>query len=256
MTASASGLSSKPGVSYVLFGDSNTWIGGDNCDNPRGWNYWFARTHRDDSIRSYARSGATWTATSASRHDIRQNVSVLNDTNIIYNQINRLAYDLCNGRALMPDVILVGGGTNDAWFAGKRPGIFDVSVDRAFDTPADSLDFSSPCRYTSLAGSARMALELLRRTCPGALIVVMTPLQTTAAPMERQLRVSETLSDVADRLGLPVIRMDTVCPVRADSERERHVLTSDGTHTSVEGARMVAETVSLALEPIIKCNNH
>ena len=28
-------------INVVILGDSNTSIGGDACDNPRGWNKWF-----------------------------------------------------------------------------------------------------------------------------------------------------------------------------------------------------------------------
>ena len=28
-------------INVVILGDSNSSIGGDNCDNPRGWTKWF-----------------------------------------------------------------------------------------------------------------------------------------------------------------------------------------------------------------------
>ena len=45
----------------VILGDSNTFIGGDQCDKPQGWNKWFKELANPLSCRSYARSGATWT---------------------------------------------------------------------------------------------------------------------------------------------------------------------------------------------------
>ncbi|MBQ2399776.1 MAG: SGNH/GDSL hydrolase family protein, partial [Muribaculaceae bacterium] len=77
----------------VLLGDSNTWLGGDDCTGVKGWGKWFAEEYRPGSIRSYARSGATWTNTVNTVADTREYSEVLGDNNVIYNQVMRLVED-------------------------------------------------------------------------------------------------------------------------------------------------------------------
>lgn len=137
----------------LLLGDSNTWIGGDDCSNHIGWNYWLARMHPDMDFVSYARSGATWTATANSEIDDIQYVEVLDDNNIIYNQIARITHDNVKNKIRTEDVdlVIISCGTNDAWFADRRPGIFDVSVDEVMAEPFESVYLRQPAEYTSLA---------------------------------------------------------------------------------------------------------
>lgn len=105
----------------VILGDSNTFIGGDQCDKPQGWNKWFKELAKPLSCRSYARSGATWTHTSNTVYDIEENTGVLSDNNVIYNQVNRLLKETGEEKTQpTPDLILIMAGTNDLWFASKR----------------------------------------------------------------------------------------------------------------------------------------
>ncbi len=223
----------------VFLGDSNTWIGGDDCDNPNGWNCHFAR--RDTSLvgHSYARSGATWTATRASRPDTEQYVEVLADNNIIYNQIRRLEDAMAHSQQAMPGLIVVAAGTNDAWFDRRRPDIYSVDVAEAVEASADTLRFDEPGRYRSLAMSVRLGCEYLKKLCPQARIVVLTPLQSAKIDADKLVRVSDIIESTASGTGAEVIRQDSVCPVTAADEAIEYVLTSDGIHTSPEGARRV-----------------
>ena len=54
-------------IDVAILGDSNTWIGGDDCDKEKGWNKWFKDFFRPASCKSYARSGATWTNTEVTK---------------------------------------------------------------------------------------------------------------------------------------------------------------------------------------------
>ena len=65
----------------VILGDSNTWIGGDYCDKPRGWNKWFKDAFQPTSIRSYARSGATWTNTPTTQMNTQETTDILGNDN-------------------------------------------------------------------------------------------------------------------------------------------------------------------------------
>ena len=122
-------------MNIVLLGDSNTWIGGDECDKPQGWNKWFKdlcdkpqgwnKWFKDLanplSCHSYARSGATWTHTPLTDYDTEEDTDVLSDNNVVYNQINRLKEAYRQQKQVKPDLIIVMAGTNDLWFADKRP---------------------------------------------------------------------------------------------------------------------------------------
>lgn len=81
----------------VLLGDSNTFIGGDACDKPQGWNKWFKDFAKPKSCRSYARSGATWTHTPNTVLDMEENIGVLGDNNVVYNQAMRLLTAVLSG---------------------------------------------------------------------------------------------------------------------------------------------------------------
>ena len=81
----------------VILGDSNTWLGGDGCDKAQGWNKWFRDAFQPATCRSYARSGATWTNTPETRRNTQENIGVLGNDNVIYNQICRLEEAINNG---------------------------------------------------------------------------------------------------------------------------------------------------------------
>ena len=230
-------------VEVVFLGDSNTWIGGDTCDDPRGWNCHFARRDTTLSCHSYARSGATWTANRNSRVNVEQNVEVLADDNIIFNQIKRLENDVMAGIRVMPDLIIVAAGTNDAWFETRRPDIYSVDADEAVLALADTLCYDAPGRYPSLAMSVRLGCEYLRKTAPRARLVVLTPLQSDRIDAKRLAHVSDIIEATAAGMGIEVIRQDMVCPVRGADEALRHTLPSDGIHTSPRGAREVGNTL-------------
>ena len=50
-------------LDVVILGDSNTWLGGDDCSKPKGWNTYFKAEFKPKSCVSLARSGASWTHT-------------------------------------------------------------------------------------------------------------------------------------------------------------------------------------------------
>lgn len=231
------------GHTVAILGDSNTWIGGDRCDNPKGWNYWLAKSMPESRFLSFARSGATWSHTAATRLDTVENIGVLGPNNVIYNQIARLGNYVATHPGFRPDMVIVAAGTNDAWFRDHRPGMLTDTLSLA----SDELALLPPCEVRSLRDAVRMGCALIRRVAPQAEIVVMTPLQTTAASDSVQRLVSDIIEKAASGEGARTLRQDSVCPVRSAAERRRKTLTTDGTHTSPEGARRCAK----ALRPLL-----
>lgn len=230
----------------ALLGDSNTWNGGDSCTNPTSWSYWFRAALQPRSCVSYARSGATWTHTVRTRRTLTDYSELLSDHNVIYNQVERLI----NSNLLPPHLIIIMAGTNDAWFAKRRPGIYDLTVDQAFALPHDSLLALPPQALTSLPLAIRYDCERLRERFPQARLVLLTPYQSVHAGRPAIERVGTLIEQCAQRLGLPVLRLDQAVPIRSDDEKAHHRLTTDGTHTSPDGARKAAEVIASHLRSI------
>lgn len=230
----------------ALLGDSNTWNGGDSCTNSTSWSYWFRAALQPRSCVSYARSGATWTHTVRTRRTLTDYSELLSDHNVIYNQVERLI----NSNLLPPHLIIIMAGTNDAWFAKRRPGIYDLTVDQAFALPHDSLLALPPQALTSLPLAIRYDCERLRERFPQARLVLLTPYQSVHAGRPAIERVGTLIEQCAQRLGLPVLRLDQAVPIRSDDEKAHHRLTTDGTHTSPDGARKAAEVIASWLRSI------
>lgn len=228
----------------VVLGDSNTWIGGDSCNLDRGWTRWFCEAFRPASCRSYARSGATWTATERTVRDVDEYTERLGDNNVIYNQVCRLLDAVRDGRQPVPSLIIIAAGTNDAWFPEARPRALDVvggdsdSADGRNDVPGSML---------TLADAVRHCCGMLAGTFPKARIVLLTPMQSTAVSTRRIVRAGDVIEECGRRMGLTVIRQDRESCVRRKRELRRRRMTTDGTHTSAEGARlngiMIAESL-------------
>lgn len=231
----------------ALLGDSNTWIGGDDCTKPQGWNYWFANLSKPLTIKSYARSGATWTHTRSTQPNVEQYSEVLGDDNVIFNQILRLYADVDINGAPVPDVIVISAGTNDAWFADKRPEEFSVTADQAFGREDWEYGAALPSAFRSLPESMIYDLRMLNGFFPQAKIVVVTPPPSIKISPEMLSKVSDIINDVGQRLGAHVIRMDQLSPIIPDNEIVNKRFTSDGTHTSGEGARRHGEIISRAI---------
>ncbi|MCR4853637.1 MAG: SGNH/GDSL hydrolase family protein [Prevotella sp.] len=239
-------------LNVVILGDSNAWIGGDSCNQPRGWNKWFNDRFAPASCYSYARSGATWTHTAQTRRNVEQNIAVLGNDNVIYNQIERLkeAYD--KGFQPSPHLILIAAGTNDAWFSDKRPGIYTQTVSRVFRTAEGFSTEQTADKVISLAACVRYDCELLMQYFPDCQVILLTPPQTTATSTEKIVQVSDVIEACGHRMSIGVIRLDQeACNYDVREKQNKH-FTTDGTHSSEAGARRngyyIANRVSSMLQ--------
>jgi len=247
-TADSQPVADYSRMDVVMLGDSNTWIGGDSCDNPKGWNYWWRESFRPRTCRSYARSGATWTNTASTRRNLTEDIAVIGHDNVIYNQVCRLIDATDTGRQLIPDLIIISAGTNDAWFSRKRPGLW---ADDASQVNPLTITTLRPSQATSLARSVMLSCRMLAEHFPDARIVLLTPHQTTATTPSNIARVSEMIERCGNALHIPVIRQDLNSGIVAAEEKIRPRFTTDGTHTSIDGARHVAAYLNEAISQII-----
>lgn len=230
------------GRRVALLGDSMTWIGGDSCQNEKGWSHWMKASGFADSIEVYARSGATWTNTLHTRRDTSFYSEILHDDNVIYNQAWRLTQRVKSGATPLPDLAVIFAGANDAWFAERRPGIFTVS-----DSVAPYSAGSQPSEATTLQKSVALVCDLLRQELQGCEIVLVTPLEMSKASPEVTATVSDIIADAGLSRGVRALRADSNIAIRHKQEALKPTYTYDGVHTNATGAKMVADYIISSL---------
>lgn len=224
-------------MNVVLLGDSNTSIGGDSCNIAVGWSKWFKERFAPASCISYARSGATWTNTARTVYDTAENISVLGDNNVVYNQINRLVEACRDGVQPVPQLIIISAGTNDAWFHGKRPGAFGKSAADVFSGSGGYITGLKPSSVLSLAGSVRYGCEMLVEAFPDAQIVLLTPMQSARIPAGMLRKAGDLIEECGRMMSIGVIRQDYGGAVYGVSGANVLRNTIDGVHTGEGGAR-------------------
>ena len=221
-------------LKVALLGDSMTWIGGENFEKPEGWTHYI--TDLPLEIRSYARSGATWTNTRQTKKNVDADWKVLHPDNVIYNQMLRLERDT----AFQPDLIVIYAGANDAWFADRYPDIFEPN----FRPPFLYTRNTDPADVTSLCGSIEMVCFLLGARYPDAEIHLVTPVQAGKIPPENIEAVSEMIENVGKENGATVYRADREIPFSHSAEASNNKkYTTDGVHTNPLGAKLIADSL-------------
>ena len=238
----------------VILGDSNTSIGGDDCSKSVGWNKWFREMLSPASCRSYARSGATWTNTTRTTYNVSENTTEVTENNVIYNQINRLKEAVESGRQMVPNLIMIMAGTNDAWFADKRPNAFSLTGVQAFTRNQGSITRRRISTVLTLAESVRYGCEMLQKSFPKAKIVLLTPLQNTHTSSYKTKMTGDIIETCGKRMNIDVIRLDEGVCIDRDEELEQKHYTFDGVHTNEEGAKCVGAYVTKKIHMMLKNN--
>lgn len=220
-------------LKIAILGDSMTWIGGDNFEKPIGWTHYL--TDLPIVMKSYARSGATWTNTTETKGDTAAYSEVLNPENVIYNQTLRLINDR---NSFSPDLIIIFAGGNDAWFTKQRPGIF--SIDTVPEIPAKAL----PSQFTSLAGSIALNIKLLKESFPKSRICLLTPVHGAKMDPASIEKVGNLIQSAGEALAVQVIRGDRLIPFSHEEESgPNRRFTYDGVHSNAEGAKAIAKCI-------------
>ena len=230
--------SPSKGLKFALLGDSMTWIGGDSCEKATGWSHILMESGKAESIGMYARSGATWTNTSQTKRDPYFYSEVLHDNNVVYNQAIRLINDYNKEAISSPDCIVIFAGANDAWFANRRPGIYD-----SWDNQSRFSEETDPASITTLAGSVALVCELLNEYFPNSLQTVVTPLQMSKVSAEIIHNASDIIESAAISKGCTVLRADKEVGITHEVESTSPTFTSDGVHTNPDGARLVGNYI-------------
>ena len=233
----AKGASTARKPRIALLGDSMTWIGGDSCQNETGWSHVLRESGVASDIDVYARSGATWTNTTSTRRNPEYYSEVLHDDNVVYNQAIRLIERADTAEAT-PEIIILFAGANDAWFADRRPGIYEKE-----QTPASYGSDTDPACVTSLTGSVCLVCDMLQTRFPDSELVLVSPLQMSKTDEETILKVARILEDTGKSRGCKVIRADLESGIRHSVEAVAPTFTYDGVHTNSLGAKAVGECI-------------
>lgn len=241
LSLSLSAQRTLKGYHVALLGDSNTWLGGDDCSKDKGWNYWFVLEAHPASCRSYARGGATWTHTPQTMADTLENTGSIGDNNVIFNQVLRLIGAVENGSQPTPDLIIIACGTNDAWFNDRRPQAFTLSTSAAFEQPDSVFMLRTEAELLTLTECVRFDCRMLQEAFPESRLLLITPLQTIKASDTKIKQTGDLIAQCAERLGAHVLRWDTESPIVSSQERTRKKYTYDGTHTNKLGAKKLGQ---------------
>lgn len=248
-TAGISPYAVEEPIRISILGDSMTWIGSENCDNPSCWTYYFKQLAPNTELSIYARSGATWTNTLNTIVDVNYYSEIFSDNNVVYNQMMRLKKDVENKIAPIPEIILIYAGANDAWFNEKRPGIFDSD-----DTSGDISKKSNmpPSGATTLASSVNLILEELINYFDRTTILVVTPVEMSKVTPEIIHRVSDIIEYNCSKFDITTLRADKDLPFSHDQEIKSFQYTSDGVHTNEVGAKLLGNYIFKYLSSYLK----
>lgn len=242
---------SHPQIHVALLGDSNTFIGGEDCDKDNGWSKWFKEKFAPASCKSYARSGATWTNTSSTQVTLKEYTEKLGDNNVIYNQVLRLIEDTKKGSAPCPQLIIIMAGTNDAWFKTARPQLFSKTPQQVFST-AQLITSKKVNQVTSLAESVRYSCEKLMEAFPDAQIVLITPMQAAKSGVTGIRQVGNIIESCGQYMSLATIRLDYLGCIYVGREGTTKKFTSDGVHTNKDGARRNGYFIAHQIESVLQ----
>ena len=237
-----------PNVHVAILGDSNTWLGGDDCSQDKAWSKWFNDWFAPASCRSYARSGACWTNTTSTVVNTIEDIGVLGDDNVIYNQVMRLIEAHEAGEQPTPQLILIAAGANDAWFVNKRPMAFAITPQQALHHRWSNVTQKLPGQVLTLAESAAYCSLLLHDRFPRAIIVFVSPAHATKVKTNLINQVGAILESTGLSLKQHTIRLDMLSPISHATEKKRHTYTYDGIHTNVQGAKTNGEIIVRSLE--------
>lgn len=236
----------------AVLGDSMSWIGGENCQNEKGWTYHFNKTCHPAAMDIYARSGATWTNTSKTRKAPEKYSEVLDDDNVVYNQAIRLIENVRKNPKDIPEIIIIFAGANDAWFKKQRPGLL---TRHGFNEEKNRPGYDAkPGDVTTLDLSIRLVCNLLKKNFPKSEIVLVTPIEMAKTSVADIRNVSDVIRAEGKNLDVKVLSADKYVEIRHDEEIKHKKNTYDGVHTNSRGAKLIASFIAEEINKLNKKN--
>lgn len=247
-------------IIYV-FGDSLTWLGGDDCDGTRsghehqGWTEYFKQAIKPGMMKSFARSGSTLSCLTTSEEDATSTYGSPNKDNILWNQIIRMKNHISGGGAV-PDYVIIAAGINDGMLyenSSTYPELSEAIHGFLSDDPEDSLNTEisttwynnkTPSQCASIAKTLRWVKDACIALCPKAQIILLTPLQGAICSVDIQRQITNRIEECSRYLAAPLINQGNVCGISRLQESKSTYFTYDGTHTNAIGATKVGQILA------------
>lgn len=237
----------------VIMGDSITWVGNDDLSGVEGWTHYFKDWFNFKSIRSYARSGATWSCTADTEYNIVENTGSLAPNNVCYNQMNRLLHDIEEGTQETPDYIIVALGTNDAWYRHSASAEGGVDVVKELFNNATNYEQDVPINTClTVAMAIRYFSDMVANNLSNTQVILLTPLQSSSISYDNIISIGDIIEECAKYCSYPVIRQDKECGVYRIQEARGFVNTKDGTHLSSIGAEKVGNYLAQKIKNLLR----
>lgn len=229
-------------LNVIILGDSITWLGGDECNQSRGWTRWFKEKAQPKNCRSFARSGAKLCSSDTTIEDIEEYVGNSSANNVAYNQLARIraarngtpaSTESLGSLDFDPDIILIALGTND----GSAKTSTESTIEEEFSNSSEYANYQ-PNELTTLEKAIRYICEQFYVLFPNVQIFIITPQQSTWASAKQYFILGDMIEYCCDFLSVNCIRLDkhsgTYRTREGMSEKRK---TYDGCHTSEIGAK-------------------
>ena len=229
-------------ANLVFLGDSIFNMAGPNFEGPSGWGYYFKKLTNPKSIKNYGTSGATISQTSPI---------------CMSKQVQQLMEDVDANRIPSPDTIVIGFGINDIlWDAYYGARNFVMTPEEAFgDMSAMIADLPATDEsLTRTAKALRWNLEKLIKKFPYTQIIMLSPMQSASVDDVKFTKIQNIIEYASYKFALPLIRQDKELQISAYREKIAKVMTLDGVHPSMKGAKYIGEFYAKRLGNLIKEN--
>ncbi len=226
---------------------------------------WVTAQHFDMSLTNLAVSGAHWIDYPGTAVDTNPQPVYDGDhtNNVISNQVFRLLQMVVPEGTVIPETEgepfhndtpspLVGHKQADSDFDPFLVIISCGTNDSGNGVIGDISELEKPyneANRKNLYGSINWAVKVIRKYCPEAQIILLTPIQR--APMVDRLPLFvEAIQLAGEKLGCPTIDMYNESGITEAEESQGHKYLYDGLHPNAEGSRLMGNTVIRHIETL------
>ena len=172
-------------------------------------------------------------------------------------QVQQLMEDVDANRIPSPDTIVIGFGINDIlWDAYYGARNFVMTPEEAFaDMSAMIADLPATDEsLTRTAKALRWNLEKLIKKFPYTQIIMLSPMQSASVDDVKFSKIQNIIEYASYKFALPLIRQDKELQISAYREKIAKMMTLDGVHPSMKGAKYIGEFYAKRLGNLIKEN--
>lgn len=216
----------------AVFGDSIT--DRRNTDNNKGqWVDEMIGLVKFKYVKEYATTYATWTNFDNTALNTSYN-PVDGGDNTIWNQYNRLKYDISSGDMITPNSIIILSGVNDVYNHNNQIG----TVEDAFNS--QPILNKSITEINTTCKSIRYLCELIKSEMPSCQIIIVTPYQiANEAICSNVILLRAKMISCCEKLGIDYIDATMKSGICQYIESQLSLYLGDGLHPNVLGGKIL-----------------